>query len=142
MGDSGFITHRVGGALLVQISGVLTRQAAFRVRSEVGQELEARPAVKVLVDMRRAALLLAPSDLIALVADALVHPMEAPIAWLVDGPQESTAWAYFTPLIDAGYTRAVFTSPEQAQAWVRLPVPTGLLEASRVFEPVSGPCTR
>lgn len=124
------------GVLLVQTPGMFfTPEKAAYIRERVARELQRRPAVKVLVDLRPAVFLLTAPALARVTAEALANPVEAPVGFLVEPPNFKAMHVHCEAVSATGRTRRAFTSLERAVEWVRVELPA--LRPTRLFVPQS-----
>lgn len=131
MGTARLSAHRFGGLLLFRAAGLFNESAAQRLQALRRIELARRPAVKALLDLRRAVLLLTKSQL-----EVLDHGEPAlATGLLVDPAYEAMVREYCWSAVTRGMTRLTFTDPSEALRWVEVPVPG--LRPLRPFEPAS-----
>jgi hypothetical protein len=85
-------------------------------------ELARQHAVRALVDLRRAVLLIAPGDWDAIATQTVQEgPPDVALGLLVDPSGEAMAWRYCMGMMQRGHTRVPFTSAEQALRWAGVP---------------------
>lgn len=135
MSEAKFAVHRAGGVLVMVVRGILTIDAARRLRQTAVQENEDRPAVKALLDLR-AALLVASSQEVQEFGEGPV--VAVPVGLLVDPAQRKLLRNYTRAMELRGYARPLFTDVADALRWVEVPVPA--LLPLRQFHPRSPVC--
>jgi hypothetical protein len=127
-------SRRVGGVLIVEVVGLFNQRAAAKVRKVLDAELADRPAVKALLDLRLAAILV---DLRDVASDLAV---EVALGILADPAYESNCWNYCLSVILAGRTRVPFTDWVHAQHWAE--AGCLLLRPTKAFEPANSAGSR
>lgn len=110
-----------GGVLVVEAVGFLTTESATMIRMAVHAATRTRHAVKVVTDLRRAAVLV---DWSALTEVGLCTPrIEPPTGILIDSSQALGAVRHANRMLAKGLTRVVFTDLADVLDWVEIPVP-------------------
>jgi hypothetical protein len=107
--------------LVVQAYGDLT-PSTFRLgRVRIAEEVRrARWCSRVLVDMRRARVLLTPDELGAVTAEVLEAPYTAPVGMLVRECDQTLAFRHAFMMAAHGAIRMWWTDPYDALEWTGL----------------------
>jgi hypothetical protein len=129
-----FKLEPIGGLLLVSLRGLATLSTIRQTREAIRTAVAKRMAVKVLIDCRRAVLLLGRSQFDIITAESSAVPVQVPIGYLVDQAHHQAVFEHCQASALAGHTRVVFISIEKAQAWTGLP--DGALAPVREFVPL------
>lgn len=126
---------RHGGSLLAEVSGLYTSEAAMAIRDKINQELAHRHAVKALMDLRKAVVLIPEDDWCTLLENLGRCPIAAPLGMLVDEESMQQWCRRCMRMVERGFTRLAFDDPAQAARWSAIPAEA--LASIRPFVPVT-----
>lgn len=118
MGKARFAVHRAGGILVVRVRGLLDLASANRLRASSIDDINDRPAAKVLVDVRAAIIVMDAQE----VQEFGEGPaIEAPVGVLLDPSQRKLLRNYTRAMEMRGHIRPIFTALDDALRWTEMP---------------------
>jgi hypothetical protein len=120
MGKADFEIRSAGDALVCEAGGIVGLDEAREGRLLVRAELLRRPARKVLVDLRRAVILLSAAGWDALISEAQAGAgaLSCRIGVLTDESAMELLYKYCFGMIAKGHTRLPFIREEDATSWL------------------------